>query len=170
MMENPEFWLLALAILLMIASSRLRRTGQGARGDAGLSEAETVSLDGFTMTSRRYGLRGRPDRLIRSGSCILPEEWKSSRQLHPWHLAQLGTYFILIEEHYGVRPPCGFVVLGDGTRHRVANTEELREQVLAIAGRIREARQDIQRPIAVRPGPARCRPCPMWDHCDQAVA
>ena len=29
---------------------------------------------------RRYGLTGRPDRLIRVGGTIVPEEWKSASQ------------------------------------------------------------------------------------------
>ena len=26
----------------------------------------------------------------------IPEEWKSSKKVEPWHLVQLGVYFILV--------------------------------------------------------------------------
>src|SRR4051812_49069312 len=49
---------LLLGLLLMLAGRRLRRR-------RGLGEGRTVSLDRVTLTSRRLGLTGRPDRLIR---------------------------------------------------------------------------------------------------------
>ena len=75
----------------------------------GLGEGRTVALDNVTLTSRRYGLTGRVDRLIRTGGTLIPEEWKSARSLRPWHRAQMGVYFLLVEEEFGVRPPHGFV-------------------------------------------------------------
>jgi CRISPR-associated exonuclease Cas4 len=122
-----------------------------------------------TLTSRRYGLTGRPDRLIREGDTVIPEEWKSTtRQLRAWHRAQMGVYFILIEEELGVRPPHGVVVLGDGTRHRIENDAVLRAWVLGLSGRIREARKSVSMLIPVTPKPGQCRPCGMRQHCGQA--
>ena len=89
---------------------------------------------------------------MKQGRFFIPEEWKSSKKVAPWHLVQLGTYFILIEEHYGIRPPYGFVVLRDGRRERVKNTRELREQVLAVAAKIREHRRRIDEQIKVAHG------------------
>ncbi len=43
----------------------------------GLGIGKTVSLDRVTLTSRRMGLTGRPDRLIKTDGTIIPEEWKS---------------------------------------------------------------------------------------------
>ena len=54
------------------------------------------------------------------------------------------SYFLLIEEELRIRPPHGFVVCGDGTRHRVENTENLRAWVLGLAGQIRLARAGHQ--------------------------
>jgi CRISPR-associated exonuclease Cas4 len=44
----------------------------------GLGGGKTVSLDKVTLTSRRLGLTGRPDRLIKTDGSIIVEEWKSS--------------------------------------------------------------------------------------------
>jgi CRISPR/Cas system-associated exonuclease Cas4 (RecB family) len=152
---------LALGMLLVLA-------GRGLRRRRGLGGGTTVALDGLTLTSFRLGLIGRPDRLSKTDGTIIPEEWKSARVLRRHHRAQLGVYFMLIEEEVRVRPPHGFVVLGDGTRHRVENTEDLREWVLDLAARIRAARAGAARPIPVSPWPGQCRPCGMQAHCSQA--
>ena len=49
-----------------------------------------------------------------------------------------------------MRPPFGVVVLGDGSRVEVQNTELLRSKVLAIAEQIRESRKTIREEIPVR--------------------
>ena len=54
----------------------------------------------------------------------------------------MGCYFLLIEEELRIRPSHGFIVCGDGTRHRVENTAELRAWVLELAGQIRAARAE----------------------------
>jgi hypothetical protein len=45
----------------------------------------------------------------------------------------MGVYFLLVEEELRIRPPYGFIVCGDGTRHRIDNTGELRAWVLDLA-------------------------------------
>ena len=114
------------------------------------------------------GLTGRPDRLIKADGTIIVEEWKNSRRVWPSHRAQLGVFFLLIEDQLGVTPSHGFIVCGDGTRHRIENTEELRAWVLGVAGQIRAARAAVTEPISVNPRPSLCRPCGMRGHCGQA--
>jgi CRISPR-associated exonuclease Cas4 len=89
----------------------------------------------------------------------IPEVWKSGTWVYDSHRAQLAVYFILIEEAYGVRPPHGFIVLGNGHREKVENTPEIREWVLGIAEQIRAARREIEREIPVRQPAAKCRSC-----------
>ncbi len=67
-----------------------------------------------------------------------------------------------------MRPPHGFVVLGDGSRVRVENTAKLRSTVLAIADQIREHRREIGREIPVRQPAAKCRACGQRPNCGQA--
>jgi hypothetical protein len=121
------------------------------------------------LPSRRLGLTGRPDRLIKANGSIIVEEWKSARQVWPWHRAQMGCYSrALVEAELRIRPPHGFIVCGDGTRHRIENTEELGAWVLELADQIRAARRRIAEPIRVQPKPGQCRPCGMRGHCGQA--
>ena len=134
----------------------------------GLGSGQTVTLDEVTLFSKEHLLVGRPDRIVEQGGSLVPEEWKSSKKVQPWHIAQLGTYFILIEEVYGVRPPYGVVVLGDGARKRIKNTEELRKRVLDVARRIREARRRLDSEIRVSPQRWQCRVCGQRSRCRQA--
>jgi CRISPR-associated exonuclease Cas4 len=161
-------WIALGAALALLLGLWLIRAGRGMRLRRGLGEGRTVALDNVTLTSRRLGLTGRPDRLVKGGGTIIPEEWKSAREVRPWHRAQLGVYFLLIEEELRVRPTYGVIVCGDGTRHRVENTAELRAFVLEAAGTIRLARVSVTEPIPVHPVPGQCRSCGMRGHCRQA--
>lgn len=158
------------AVLALLLGVWLLRAGRSVRRAAGLGGGSTVSLDRLVLRSSRLGLVGRPDRIIRDGDSIIVEEWKSSRRLRGSHVAQLGVYFLLVEERFGVRPSHGFVVLGDGSRHRVENDAELRERVLRIAGQIRAARSRLAEPIPVLPLPAQCRACGQRRNCRQSRA
>jgi CRISPR-associated exonuclease Cas4 len=126
-------WSAAVAVLALLVGLVMVLGGQGMRCRRGLGEGRTVALDNVTLTSRRNGLTGRMDRLIREGGMVTPEEWKSARQLRGWHRAQMGVYFLLIEDQLKVRPSHGFVVLGDGARHRIENDALLRSWVLGLA-------------------------------------
>lgn len=147
-------------ILLLVASR--------SRAVFGLGAGETVALDNVTLFSERHRLVGRPDRIIKRGGNYIPEEWKSSRRVSHGHRLQLGTYFLLIEETYGVMPPFGVVVLGDGSRVTVRNTQALRAEVLAVAAKIREHRAALSQAIPVHQPPNKCRACGQRANCGQA--
>jgi CRISPR-associated exonuclease Cas4 len=166
-MNLPMFWM-AIAAAALLAGLSLLLLGRSLRQRRGLGDGRTAALDNVTLVSRRYGLAGRPDRLVRTGGMLIPEEWKSARCLRPWHRAQMGVYFLVIEDQLGQRPPYGFVVLGDGTRHRIDNDDALRAWVIELAGQIRAARAAVQAPIPVSPKPGQCRPCGMRSRCGQA--
>ncbi len=157
-----------IAALAMLAGFLMMLAGRAMRAGRGLAAGKTVSLDQVTLRSQRLGLTGRPDRLIKAEGTIMPEEWKSSRTLRPWHRAQMGVYFVLIEEELRIRPPHGFIICGDGTRHRIENDDRLRAWVLELAGQIRVARGKITVPIPVSPKPGQCRPCGLRAYCGQA--
>jgi CRISPR-associated exonuclease Cas4 len=154
-------WLAAASLLLGLL---LILTGHWSRRRRGLTDARTLDLDSRVLYSARYGLAGRPDRIVEGN---MPEEWKSSLRVYDSHRAQIGVYFILIEEEMGVRPPHGWIVTGQGTRHRIENTPELREWVLDVAEQIRATRRVLERDIPVRQPAAKCRACGMREGCGQ---
>lgn len=166
-MSLPAGWIAVAAVLGLLLGLWLMLAGRRMRHRRGLGGGRAVALDNVTLTSRRYGLVCRPDRLVKGGGMVIPEEWKSSHQPRAWHRAQLGVTFLVIEDQLRVRPTNGFIVCGDGTRHRVENTEELRAWVLELAGQVRSARASVTQPIPVNPVPGQCRPCGMRGHCGQ---
>jgi len=165
---TPGGWIALAALLVLLVGLWLILAGRGIRQRRGLGGGKTVSLDRVTLTSHRLGLTGRPDRLIKTDGTTIPEEWKSSRRVWPSHRAQMACYFVLIEEELRVRPSHGFIVLGDGTRHKIENDESLRAWVLDLAAQIRAARKALTEPIPVNPRPSQCRACGMRSHCGQA--
>jgi CRISPR-associated exonuclease Cas4 len=167
-MTAAAIWLALLAALLL--GLVLVVIGQAMRQRRGLGQGRTVALDNVTLTSRRHGLTGRPDRLVRTGGTVIPEEWKSGRRVHDSHQLQMGVYFVVIEEELGMRPPYGVIVLGDGTQHRVINTDGLRGWGIELAAEIRKARANLSTAIRVNPRLEQCRPCDMREHCGQAMA
>ena len=169
-MSLPSAGIAVAAFLALLLGLVLVLVGGSMRRRRGLGSGRTVSLDRVTLTSRRLGLTGRPDRLIRSGCTLVIEEWKSARHVRDTHRAQMGVYFLLAEDCYGIRPSHGFLVTGDGARRRIDNTPELRAWVLGVAGQIRAARVVVNRPMAVDPSPGQCRSCGQVANCGQARA
>ena len=162
--------LLAVALALAVLGLLLVVLAVRGRWKRGLGSGETVALDDVTLFSERLKLVGRPDRIVRQGELFIPEEWKSSKRVNQGHKLQLGTYFLLIEEEYGVRPPFGVVVLGDGSRVEVKNTEGLRSEVLGVTEKIREHRRTIREEIPVRQPAAKCQACGQRGNCSQSQA
>ncbi len=152
---------LALIIgLLLILSGRATRTRHG------LTQGRTLALDNRTLYSATYGLAGRPDRILAG---YVPEEWKPGSRVYPSHRAQLGTYFILIEEVHGIRPTHGFIGLRETKKLvRIENTPELRAWVLSVAEQVRAVKRNPQAVIQVNQPAAKCRGCGMREGCSQA--
>jgi CRISPR-associated exonuclease Cas4 len=160
--------LLAIALLLALAGLFVVILASRVRKAKGLGPGETIALDDVVLYSERLKLAGRPDRIVRLGDALIPEEWKPwARRVYPGHRLQLGAYFVLIEEEYGARPPFGVVVIRDGERVEVENTAALRSEVLAVAERIRERRRALGEEIPVRQPAWKCRACGQRGSCGQ---
>ena len=157
---------IAFILLFAIGLAMVLR-GRGVRSRCGLSQGRTLDLDDRNLYSARYGLAGRPDRIVDDSGMPIPEEWKSARRVHDSHRAQMGVYFILLEEETGIRPRYGVIVTGDGKRETVRNTGELRARVLEVADQIRSRRRHLAEIIQVSQPLAKCRGCAMREACSQ---
>jgi CRISPR-associated exonuclease Cas4 len=164
--------LLAIVALAMIGiSSRLRR-------QSGLPEGEVVYEDASGLArkplfSRRLGLSGKPDYLLRDqDDNLIPVEVKSGtapRGDEPYesHLLQIATYFLLIEDVLQYSTPYGLIRYRDRTL-RVKNNDELREELMDVIGQMRallirgEAHRNHDQP-------QRCARCSMAHVCDERV-
>ena len=113
---------------------------------AGFGLGWTLSADDITLRSPALGLVGKPDRIVLRRGFLIPEEKKAAENEYGNHKAQLGAYLMLIEEFSGKRPPYGFLVLGTGERHKIENTDDLRNKVISTAEAIRAARAELEKP------------------------
>jgi len=161
---------LAVLLLLAVGVALLWR-GRAQWRATGLPGGEVVYSDTGQwekqekpLISRRYGLVGRPDYLVRveeNGQTIpVPVEVKSRRRpAEPYasHILQLATYCLLVEDVLKVRPAYGLIRYADATL-RIPYSDELRAAVLAAADAIRAARSatDVGRD---HQDPTRCRNC-----------
>ncbi len=136
----------------------------------GLGSGETVALDDVTLFSPKLQLVGRPDRIVKTGKTMIPEEWKSAKRINHGHKLQLTVYLVLIEAIYGERPTHGFVVLGDGKRVRVDYDEKLIDEVFTIAKAIRDRRKIIHVEVPVTQPAWKCRVCGQRENCSQRSA
>jgi CRISPR-associated exonuclease Cas4 len=125
------------------------------------------------LVSRKFGLTGRPDYLVRTSEGIIPVEAKSTRRPanglpYDSHLMQLAAYCLLVEDALGARVPYGLVRYADG-ESRVEYTPELRETVLEIIAEIRDAREaeEVHRSHDER---KRCASCGYREVCDESLA
>ena len=115
------------------------------------------------LRSRRYGLSGQPDMLIRNGGQLIPVEVKSAPAgscPYPSHVLQLAAYCLLVEENYRIRPDYGIIRYRDG-QFEVPFTKELEERLCGMMDRMREINLNGELP----PGCGNSRKCM---HCGYA--
>jgi CRISPR-associated exonuclease Cas4 len=125
------------------------------------------------LVSRRHGLTGRPDYVVRTREGLVPVEAKSARRPaggvpYDSHLMQLAAYCLLCEDALGARVPYGVVRYADG-EVRVDYTTELRDALLALLSEMREAREaeEVHRSHSE---PRRCARCSYREACDESLA
>ena len=186
------YLLVALAVLLLVAAlarAAARRAGQS----SGLPAGRLVYSDtGFAvgrlrpaekneegvrqerpLVSRRFGLTGRPDYLVRTKEGIIPVEVKSTRspaggRPYDSHVMQLAAYCLLAEDALGAEVPYGVIRYSDD-EVTVDYTPELRDELLTLLEEMWEARraEDVHRSHT---DPRRCKGCSMREHCDERLA
>lgn len=168
------FLVLALGLLLLWLSRRTRRESGLPKGKIVYSDTGALEKVDKPLVSRRYGLVGKPDYLMRvdldGGGKTVPVEVKSrNAPSSPYasHVLQLATYCLLVEDKLKARPPYGLLRYADAT-FEIPFTDDLRREVLRTAGSIRSARQaaDVHRQ---HDDIARCRGCGYQDACGGEV-
>jgi CRISPR-associated exonuclease Cas4 len=161
--------LVAAAAVILIHARRRRKLG-------GLPEGKllyTYITDGDcpVLVSSRYGIKGRPDALVRapSGAVIPVERKKAAAPRRPYDgdVIQASAYCILVEETYGQAPPFMRIQYADRWFDE-PYTPERKEWVLRTCERLRHARRqsDCNRSHRMK---AKCRNCGQRPHCGQAL-
>jgi CRISPR-associated exonuclease Cas4 len=91
-----------LLLLIFLLGLFLLLIARRRRARAGFGRGQTVSRDDMRLVSPRYGLSGRPDRIVKVNGHYIPEEKKPGRKVYDAYRAQMGVYLLLIEEQYGM--------------------------------------------------------------------
>ncbi len=145
----------ALALLLL-----LRKSGQGIKKMPATQHVSGYTLFyadqkengredfGKMLKSEKYDLRGKPDYIYRKrfGKMLMPVEIKSGKIgdepcPHYGDLMQLGAYFLILEDVYGVRPKWGRLVYADHM-FLIQNTGKFRKEVLGMMEEMRNMLED----------------------------
>lgn len=165
----------ALAIPFVLAILR-RRTGFAFRGTgADRVIASDVGIGAeLILRDDELGLCGKPDYLLASGAedRLVPLEVKPKRRsarLYDSDRIQIGAYLLALRATADDRASrVGYVRYQTGT-FKVALTPNLETEIRELIAALRRARQVA---IAHRShnSPARCRACPVRQHCDEALA
>ena len=162
--------LLGLALVLILAALRLRRS-------TGLPWKRIVWSDTGAwqraeqpLLARRYGLVGKPDYLMDAGRYLIPVEVKPGRRAaepYPSDLMQLAAYCLLVEETSGARPPYGLLRYAE-TTFKVRFDDRLRSDLLAVLDEMRTADAAVASQRSHQQQ-GRCRGCGFVRHCTQAL-
>ncbi len=159
-----------LLIVMLAVYALLGRWSRSERAHVGVSSGTIQTTDDSaertpTLRSRRYGLVGRPDQLIRVGNALIPVEQKpKARRLHQSHILQVAAQCLLVQEVYRIRPPYGIVVLAGGTRHEVEFSPALELRLLDTMARMRSM-MDATAPPEPFWAERKCRGCAFRHAC-----
>ena len=135
------------------------------------SEIEYVGTDtAEEIVSEKYGLRGKPDYIIRVGDDYIPVEKKTTDTNAPRfpHVIQLTAYCMLVEDKYGKSPPYG-IIRYKNTQFKVPYELRWKEMVLELKKKMEE---DLKRGRAHRNhyNVKKCENCVRKEFCPERLA
>jgi CRISPR-associated exonuclease Cas4 len=161
------------AAVLWIVGGRLRAATGIPGGVVVFSDSGYEGVRGFAMVSRRFGLSGMPDYLIKAPEGVVPVEMKSGRMPRSgpyWnHIVQLVCYLLLVEEYYG-SVSYGVIKYSDQSV-KVAVTPDLRKRVLGLLSEIRRLRKvEVEAVKRSHEMAGRCRGCGFVPVCSEAIS
>lgn len=159
-----------IGIVLLLQSERKRRSVGLPRGRVIYSDTGSWGEVDQPLYDRHLGLTGKPDYLVESGENLIPVEVKSTRApAAPYdaHIFQLAAYCLLVESHFGRRPPYGILHYADRT-YAIDYTFAMEEALLDVVDNIRQSER--KRVISrSHEQPARCKGCGYRGICDQRL-
>jgi CRISPR-associated exonuclease Cas4 len=166
-----------IAAVLFLAAGYLLVRARDHRRIGGLPDGKLVYNDNVAgdcpvLVSRRYGLKGKPDAVVRTESGdLIPVERKKTlaprRGPYDGDLIQTAVYCILVEEESGMAPPFMRIQYADKWFDEPF-TAEMKRWVLETCARLRQARRlnACHRSHRIA---AKCRNCGQRPNCSQAL-
>lgn len=132
---------------------------------------DTAEHPGNLLMSPRHQLKGKPDFLIRQAGEIIPVEAKTgSTPTSPYHghIMQLIAYCILVETHYGSRPPYG-IIRYPKRQFTIDYTPAREQELLSILAEMRQHRHAVEVHRS-HTHPKRCAACGYQHQCNESLA
>jgi len=131
---------------------------------------EYVGADkGKEMTSYKYGIRGKPDYIIKVGNEYIPVEEKSMSMDHPRfsHVMQITAYCMLVEDIYGIAPSYGIIKYSN-REFKIPYEERWKKLVIKIRENMLK---DMERGEAHRNhnNKKKCATCVRRDFCPERL-
>lgn len=115
-------------------------------------------------------LTGKPDYLIQKDGQIIPVEVKSGlapQEPYDSHIFQLASYCLLVEKHYGKRPPYG-IIHYENKDFSIRYTKELEFALIELLADMRE--DDVKNQVERSHEQAsRCKRCGYQKICDESL-
>lgn len=120
--------------------------------------------------SKRYGITGKPDYIIKKNNYFIPIEVKTGVYDRPQknHILQLIAYCHLLEENSGRFVPYGMLVYSDISEHKIPFDPKIRFE---FESTIKNMRQIMKTGIITRNHNDlfRCKNCSMRSYCDTKI-
>jgi CRISPR-associated exonuclease Cas4 len=167
-------WLIGAAFFLYVVLIS-SRTSANLRKEQGIESGDIEYVDTLDNTTRmlsseKYGLRGRPDYILKRDDELIPVELKTGRTPKGplfSHILQLAAYFLLIEENYKVQPSYGIIKYSD-KEHEIQYDDELRKIVIS---KLKEMREILVTKEAHRnhKRESKCRYCSRREICPEKL-
>ncbi len=168
-------WLMG-ATAFFRRSSVLEEEARKVRKKMNLPEGEIIYVDlengsSELFVSKKYGLSGRPDHIIKKDGFYIPVELKTGRTPRGplfSHIVQIGAYCTIMEDVSGRAPPYGIIKYPERS-FEIEYTEDLRNIVLNMREKLL---RDLDRGEAHRNHrrPGKCRGCSRRDRCPERLA
>lgn len=173
--------MIGLALGVLLWSRRLRQESGLPSGPLLTSDTDSTHR-GKPLTSRRYGLTGTPDYVVRTPEGHVPVEVKPSRtdpEPLESHLLQVLAYCLLLEEE-GEHPPYGLLRYSSGT-FKVDYNSQTRQHIIDVITEMRQTLDATGSPARSLFGrgtvevhrnheaQAKCRKCAYRTVCDEAL-
>ncbi len=167
-------WLLGASFFLymVLRSSRIAmRLRKEHRIEDGAIEYVDAPDEGSKMLfSEKYGLRGRPDYVLKKDDNLVPVEVKTGRVPRGplfSHILQLAAYCLLIEEKYEHPPDYGIIRYND-IEHKIEYTDELKNTLISKLDDMRNImdRDEVHRN---HNRSSKCRHCSRREMCPERL-
>jgi len=124
---------------------------------------------GEELASKKYGIRGTPDYIIKIDEDYIPVEEKSADLYSPSfpHVIQITAYCMLVEDKYGIPPPYG-ILKYKNAQFKIPYERRWKNMVMEIKENIL---RDLEKGMAHRnhENTNKCRRCNHREHCPESL-